>query len=188
MPTLNFLHLPFPFPNIIGIADFLLEFAILGHEALADVPNLIHPQVPVEDLRALGVPHLAIDEEGRSSLLYPSIFPLLRSVLLSCQGLVIRLGLEVVLYAYHLLTLSLLPHSFHPHYLQHSPHSPLPLLSFPLLPSPSLSNADDGIGAADAPPRAINDVPVHVTTYFFHRWMWIHFPYVALGNCNQRWV
>ena len=48
------------------------------------------------------------------------------------------------------------------------------------------SNADDGIGAADAPPRAINDVPVHVTTYFFHRWMWIHFPYVALGNCNQR--
>lgn len=48
------------------------------------------------------------------------------------------------------------------------------------------SNADDGIGAADAPPRALNDVPVHVTTYFFHRWMWIHFPYIALGNCNQR--
>jgi hypothetical protein len=65
---------------ILGIADFLLEFAILGHETLADVPNLIHPQIPAEDLRALGVPHLAVDEEGRSSLLYPSIFPLLRFV------------------------------------------------------------------------------------------------------------
>jgi hypothetical protein len=31
-------------PSPSGIADFLLEFAILGHEALADVPNLIHPQ------------------------------------------------------------------------------------------------------------------------------------------------
>ena len=140
MHTLHFLYLPFPFsyPNILGIADFLLEFAILGHEALADVPNLIHPQVPVEDLRALGVPHLAIDEEGRSSLLYPSIFPLLRSVLLSCQGLVIRLGLEVVLYAHHLLTLSLLPHSFHPHSLQHSPHPPFLSLSSPSTFTPSL--------------------------------------------------
>jgi hypothetical protein len=32
---------------ILSIADFLLEFAILGHENLADVPNLIHPQVRV---------------------------------------------------------------------------------------------------------------------------------------------
>ena len=31
--------------KISGVADFLLEFAILGHETLADVPNLIHPQV-----------------------------------------------------------------------------------------------------------------------------------------------
>ena len=33
----------------------------------------------------------------------------------------------------------------------------LPLTHFLSL---STSNADDGIGAADAPPRAINDVPV----------------------------
>ena len=31
-------------------------------------------------------------------------------------------------------------------------------------------------------------VQVHVTTYFFHRWMWIHYPYVALGNCNDRYT
>ena len=41
---------------------------------MADVPNLIHPPIPQEDLRALGVPHLHTDEDGKTSFSYPSIF------------------------------------------------------------------------------------------------------------------
>jgi hypothetical protein len=39
---------------VLEIADFLLEFAITGHEADADVPSNVHPQIPIEDLEALG--------------------------------------------------------------------------------------------------------------------------------------
>ena len=42
------------------------------------------------------------------------------------------------------------------------------LLPLTHLLSLSTSNADDGIGAADAPPRAINDVPVrHENSFVF---------------------
>ena len=111
---------------VLRIADFLMEFAICGHETMADVPNLIHPPIPQEDLRALGVPHLHTDEDGKTSFSYPSIF----------KG--------------------------------------------------TFGNIDDGGGAAEAPPRAINDVEVKVTTYFFSRWMWIHYSFVALGNCGKK--
>jgi hypothetical protein len=53
---------------ISRVADFLLEFATLGHEEAADVPPFVHPRVPNEDLASLGVPFLGVDEEGRSVL------------------------------------------------------------------------------------------------------------------------
>jgi hypothetical protein len=112
---------------ILEIGDFLLEFATLGHEQNADVPAMIHPKILQEDLKALGVPYIEIDEEGRSSLVYPDIL----------------------------------------HFLCNK------------------QKTDDGI-MMDAPTKAIEDVPV-CTNYFYHRWMWIQFPYVALGNCDVRY-
>lgn len=40
---------------------------------------------------------------------------------------------------------------------------------------------------SDAPTKAIDDVPV-CTDYYYSRWMWIQFPYVALGNCEARFT
>jgi hypothetical protein len=107
---------------ILEIADFMLEFSTLGHEANADVPALVHPYIPPEDLQSIGVPYITIDEEGRSTLHYPEIF----------------------------------------HKAQ---------------------NADDF--GQDAATKAIEDIPV-CTSYFYHRWMWIQFPFIALGNCDAR--
>ena len=39
----------------ISLIDFLLEFATLGHENNADVPNIIHPYLPQEDLESIGI-------------------------------------------------------------------------------------------------------------------------------------
>lgn len=114
---------------ILEIGDFLLEFATLGHEKDADVPALIHPKVLSEDLKAIGVPYIEIDEDGRSSLVYPEILHSL------CN---------------------------------------------------KQKNDIDG-STADAPTKAIEDVPV-CTNYFYHRWMWIQYPYVALGNCDVRYT
>jgi hypothetical protein len=112
---------------ILEIGDFLLEFATLGHEQSADVPAMIHPKILQEDLKAVGVPYIEIDEDGRSSLVYPEIL----------HGLCNK------------------------------------------------QKTDDGI-MMDAPTKAIEDVPV-CTNYFYHRWMWIQYPYVALGNCDVRY-
>lgn len=111
---------------ILEIGDFLLEFATLGYENDADVPPSIHPKVLNEDLRSLGVPYIEIDEDGRSSLVYPEILHSL------CN---------------------------------------------------KQKSADDG-PAMDAPTKAIEDVPL-CTNYYYHRWMWIQFPFVALGNCSE---
>jgi len=54
---------------------------------------------------------------------------------------------------------------------------------------------EDGVGAggasgdkeADGPGKAIDELPL-CTTYYFQRWMWIQFPFVALGNCNTRYI
>jgi hypothetical protein len=111
---------------ILQIADFLIEFATNGHELNADVPALIHPPIPSEDLCSLGVPHILEDEDagGRSTLFIP------------------------VMGTKH----------------------------------------DDGLKAlGDAPLKQANeDYPI-CTTYFFHRWMWIQFPLIALGNCGLRY-
>jgi uncharacterized coiled-coil DUF342 family protein len=40
---------------------------------------------------------------------------------------------------------------------------------------------------ADGPGKAVDELPL-CTTYYFQRWMWIQFPYVALGNCNTRYI
>jgi len=113
---------------ILTIADFLLEFATLGHEQAADVPAYIHPKVLNEDLQSVGVPYVEIDEEGRSSLVYPDI-----------------------LVAY----------------------------------SNRDRGTDDGPGFEGG--KAIDDMP-ECTTYFFSRWMWMQFPYIALGNCDGRYT
>lgn len=111
---------------ILEIGDFLLEFATLGYERDADVPPSIHPKVLNEDLKSLGVPYIEIDEDGRSSLVYPEILHSL------CN---------------------------------------------------KQKSAEDG-PTVDAPTKAIEDVPL-CTNYFYHRWMWIQFPHVALGNCSD---
>ena len=52
---------------------------------------------------------------------------------------------------------------------------------------PSMAPRDDGPKAIlDAPTKPNEDFPM-CTTYFFHRWMWIQFPFIALGNCGQRY-
>ena len=60
---------------VLDIGDFLIEFSTEGHEANADVPASIHPVIPPEDLKALGVPHVVV-EDGRSILWYPSVLGL----------------------------------------------------------------------------------------------------------------
>jgi len=112
---------------ILKIADFLLEFATLGHEAEADVPANIHPTIPPEDLKAIGVPYIDTDAMGRTTLYYPSI---LKQESVAAGG-------------------------------------------------------EDGV-SSDAPAKALEDVPI-CTNYFFQRWMWIQFPFIALGNCNDRY-
>jgi len=117
---------------ILLIGDFLLEFATLGHEANADVPNIIHPYIPCDDLEAIGVPYIKVDEQGRSVLCYPDVFQ--KDIFEKNQG----------------------------------------------------GDADGG-PASDVPSKAV-DVMDERTTYFFHRWMWVQFPFIALGNCNTRYT
>lgn len=116
---------------ILLIADFLLEFAELGHESPADVPNIIHPHIPESDLEVIGVPYIHQDDKGFSQLILPQVFNQL------------------------------------------------------LMPKPQ---EGDTMGeGAQGPAKAVDDVPFH-TAYFFHRWMWIQFPFIALGNCNERYT
>ena len=56
---------------IMDIAEFFLEFAMLGHEALADVPDYIHPEIPTDDMKSLGVPYLDQQRDGLSILVKP---------------------------------------------------------------------------------------------------------------------
>jgi hypothetical protein len=58
---------------IMRIGEFLIEFAVQGHELNADVPPNVHPQIPAEDLASLGVPFIEYDEEGRSVLVVPTM-------------------------------------------------------------------------------------------------------------------
>mmetsp|Transcript_21801 Transcript_21801/g.31736 ORF Transcript_21801/g.31736 Transcript_21801/m.31736 type:complete len:1197 (+) Transcript_21801:89-3679(+) len=111
--------------TILQIADFLIEFATNGNELNADVPALIHPPIPSEDLCSLGVPHIVKDDEaGRSTLLVP------------VMG----------------------------------------------------GKQEDGLKAlSDAPLKQPNEDFPECTTYYFHRWMWIQFPLIALGNCGKRY-
>jgi hypothetical protein len=128
---------------ILEIGDFLLEFATLGHENNADVPNMIHPKILQEDLKSIGVPYIEIDEDGRSSLVYPEI---LHSLCNKQKG--------------------------------------------------GGNDGSDGAGGGGSSlinmtmdggaTKAIEDVPV-CTNYFYHRWMWIQFPYIAYGNCDHRY-
>lgn len=119
---------------ILAVADFLLEFSMLGHEDDADVPFNIHPKVLSEDLASIGVPYIDIDEEGRTSLVFPEILN---------------------------------------EYTNKKDEN----------------QANDGPGGNDAAgaARAIDEMPLR-TAYFFSRWMWIQFPYIALGNCNNRFT
>ena len=118
---------------ILKVAEFMIEFATLGHEIPADVPFSIHPVIPIEDLKSIGVPHLSFDKEGRSCMIYPSVYPEL--------GVASAPGQEEV-----------------------GPGEDIPSRS-----------------ATKAPA----DIPIR-TAYFFNRWMWIQFPYIALGNCYDR--
>eukprot|EP00607_Mallomonas_marina_P010222 CAMPEP_0182421964 /NCGR_PEP_ID=MMETSP1167-20130531/7553_1 /TAXON_ID=2988 /ORGANISM="Mallomonas Sp, Strain CCMP3275" /LENGTH=1186 /DNA_ID=CAMNT_0024599637 /DNA_START=36 /DNA_END=3596 /DNA_ORIENTATION=+ len=53
--------------------------------------------------------------------------------------------------------------------------------------TPSWEPSDDGKKAIqDAPTKPKEDLPVR-TMYFFNRWMWMQFPYIAVGNCGTRY-
>ncbi len=56
---------------VLRVADFLLEFAFLGHEVRADVPAFLHPLVPNENLKSLGVRHLVVDDKGNARMVEP---------------------------------------------------------------------------------------------------------------------
>ncbi len=115
---------------VLRIADFLLEFAVLGHEELADVPAFLHPLVSNEDLKSVGVPFLTIDAGGEACLVEP---------LLHASGRVEE-GQD---------TTSALSHE-----------------------DATAKMAEEGQA---------------VSTYFYHRWMWIQFPLVAVANCGERY-
>lgn len=66
---------------ILEIADFLLEFATLGHEAAADVPSNIHPKLLSEDMRTIGVPHV-VEDGGHSVLCYPYVLQVVMMVVM----------------------------------------------------------------------------------------------------------
>ena len=115
---------------VLCVADFLLEFAILGHEGLADVPAFLHPLVSNEDLKSVGVPFLTIDADGEACLVEP---------LLHANG-----GAE---------------------------------------------EEEDIAGAlspVDGAAKAAEEGQT-VSNYFYHRWMWIQFPLVAVANCGERY-
>lgn len=115
---------------VLCVADFLLEFAILGHEDSADVPAFLHPLVSNEDLKSVGVPFLTIDAGGEACL----VEPLLHA----------NRGAE---------------------------------------------EEEDIAGAlspVDGAAKAAEEGQA-VSTYFYHRWMWIQFPLVAVANCGERY-
>ncbi len=115
---------------ILMIGDFLLEFATLGHEVNADVPSIIHPVIPSEDLKAIGVPHIT-EFKGRSVLWYPDVYK-------------------------------------------------------KALSGGAMEGTEEG-APQDAGNKALEDIPF-CSTFFFHRWMWIQWPYIALGNCDKRYL
>jgi len=52
----------------------------------------------------------------------------------------------------------------------------------------SLGEAASGnFNAMDVPMKINEDVPM-CSTYFYQRWMWIHFPWVSLANCGEPYV
>ena len=41
--------------------------------------------------------------------------------------------------------------------------------------------------AVDVPMKVNEEIPL-CSTYFYHRWMWIQFPWVSLANCGERFL
>ncbi|CAN0351563.1 unnamed protein product [Ectocarpus sp. 12 AP-2014] len=58
------------------------------------------------------------------------------------------------------------------------------VLNKPLL---TETKEDDKPAGVDQPPKPNEDFP-DCTTYFYHRWMWIQFPWVALANCGEKYL
>ncbi|CAM9105161.1 unnamed protein product [Ectocarpus fasciculatus] len=58
------------------------------------------------------------------------------------------------------------------------------VLNKPLL---TETKEDDKPAGVDQPPKPNEDFP-DCTTYFYHRWMWIQFPWVALANCGEKFL
>jgi hypothetical protein len=116
---------------ILKIGDFLLEFAKLGYEMEADVPALVHPKVPNDDLRALGVQYIEIDEEK---------------------------GTAILRVPYH----------------KKDNGSGIDT-------NDTKKDDSDAYGEVTAATENAS-----ITVYYYSRWMWIHFPYVSLGNSDPK--
>ena len=48
---------------ILKVGEFFLEFAMQGHEKNADCPNFVHPEIPSDDMKTMGVPYLDVERE-----------------------------------------------------------------------------------------------------------------------------
>lgn len=58
-------------------------------------------------------------------------------------------------------------------------------------PHVEVSNDKGSLGskptAMDTPMKVNEEIPL-CSTYFYHRWMWIQFPWVSLANCGERFL
>ena len=50
-----------------------MQFATLALEEPADVPQFVHPALPNDDLKSIGVPFLSQDDDGNSVLCTPLV-------------------------------------------------------------------------------------------------------------------
>ena len=57
---------------VLNIADFLLDFAVLGFERSANVPSFLHPSVSNMVMQKLGIPHICNTEDELSVFLFPT--------------------------------------------------------------------------------------------------------------------
>ena len=48
-------------------------------------------------------------------------------------------------------------------------------------------NSSGKLGVVDVPMKVNEKVPL-CSTYFYHRWVWIQFPWVSLANCGERFL
>lgn len=163
---------------ILQIANFLLDFAMLGHEKDADPPALVHPKIPYEDLESMGVPYIQIDDSGASVQRAPKrSFMVLEDGTAGANNANNGTGTT---------------NTTGDNGLGNTNSNNNALSSTSALNATGGGDNMFGGGSGgddDAFGDALGTKTMEdetVTIYYFQRWMWIQFPYVALGNCDPQ--